>query len=147
MVDPVVQLKKISAETENNKPGIAIIDDDLSFSVMLKEYLYSKGGLDAEHFSSGEDFLKAYASKDDRKIILDYDFGKGMDGLSILQKIKSINPNAVVIMVSSLDELETALDTLRKGATDYFLKSNKTVFANIHCSLMKIMEMEKNKWN
>lgn len=129
------------------KAAIAIVDDDLSFGFMLKEYLYSQAELDAEQFYSGEDFLKQYKSKDDRKIILDYDFGNGLDGLMVLQKIKSINPTAFVIMVSSKDDLETALETIRKGAVDYFLKSNKTVFANIHCSLMKILEMEKNKWN
>jgi len=43
--------------------------------------------------------------------------------------------------------LEKAVETLRHGATDYFLKTNKTVFANILCSLKKINEMEKNKLN
>jgi DNA-binding NtrC family response regulator len=147
MVEPIVQLKRVSTENNNDQSSVAIIDDDLSFTIMLKEYLFSQGEIKSMHYSSGEDFLKEYKPKDERKIILDFDFGKGMNGLSILKKIKSINPEAAVIMVSSLDELETALDTIRKGATDYFLKSNKTVFANIHCSLKKIMEMERNKWN
>lgn len=54
---------------------------------------------------------------------------------------------AVVIIVSGQDDLEKAIDTLRNGATDYFLKTNKTVFANIQSSLKKAIEMEKNKWN
>ena len=147
MADLETQLKKIDTDLDTHKAGIAIIDDDLSFSLMLKEYLLSNAQLNSDLFPNGEDFLKEYRSKDDRKIILDYDFGKGLDGLTILQKIKSINPTATVIMVSSQDDLEKAIDTIRKGAIDYFLKTNKTVFANIYCSLKKIMEMEKNKWN
>ncbi|MEO8211077.1 MAG: response regulator, partial [bacterium] len=101
----------------------------------------------SDYFASGEAFLLEYSSKDDRKIILDYELGKGLNGLAILNKIKSINPVAVVIIVSSQDDLEKAVETIRNGATDYFLKSNKTVFANIHCSLKKILEMERNKLN
>ncbi|MBK9415562.1 MAG: response regulator [Bacteroidetes bacterium] len=90
---------------------------------------------------------KKYKTNDSRKIILDYEFSEGSNGLLVLQKIKELNPTAVVIVVSGQDDLEKAIDTLRNGATDYFLKTNKTVFANIHCSLKKIIEMEKNKWN
>jgi DNA-binding NtrC family response regulator len=101
----------------------------------------------AELFSNGNDFLKEYNAKDQRKIILDYDFNGRPDGLKILQSIKKINPAAVVIMVSSQDNLETAIETMRKGASDYFLKTNKTVFVNIVSSLLKLIEMERYKMN
>ena len=103
--------------------------------------------MNSELFSSGEDFLKKYSASDTRKIILDYEFNRGPNGLVVLQRIKALNSHATVIVVSAQDDLEKALETLRKGATDYFLKTNKTVFANILCSLIKIKEMEKNKWN
>jgi DNA-binding NtrC family response regulator len=147
MTDHLEQEKKQEITITTDKAGIVIIDDDLSFSLMLKEYLLEHAELQSDCFSSGEDFLKVYSSKDDRIIILDYDLGKGLNGLEVLQKIKSIHPVSAVIIVSSQDDLEKAIDTIRKGATDYFLKSNKTVFANIHCSLMKIFEMERNKLN
>ncbi len=54
---------------------------------------------------------------------------------------------AIVIIVSAQDDLETAIETLRNGASDYFIKTNNTVFANITCSLIKIREMEKSTWN
>lgn len=141
------QLRLKDLEETAGKSMLAIVDDDLSFSIMLKEYLYSSAELKADLFSSGEDFLKEYKANDVRKIILDYDFGKGPDGLTVLSRIRELNPSATVIMVSSQDDLETAIETMRKGATDYFLKTNKTVFANILCSIMKIMELEKNRWN
>lgn len=147
MLDIVEKLKLQETEEQTDKVKIAIVDDDPSFSFMLKDYLLSAAELKADLFSNGEEFLKEYHSKDERKIILDYDFGKGPDGLTVLQKIKSQNPMAVVIMVSSLDNLEKAIETIRKGATDYFLKTNKTVFANVLCSLLKIFEMERNKLN
>jgi FixJ family two-component response regulator len=141
------QLKLKELEAEAAKAAVAIVDDDYSFSIMLKEYLYSNCEIKADLFDSGDAFLKEYHAKDTRKIILDYDFGTGPDGLTVLQRIKAINPSATVIMVSAQDDLEIAIETLRKGAIDYFLKTSKTVFANILSSLMKILELERNKWN
>jgi len=141
------QPRKKEIDTPEDQADIAIIDDDPGFSFMLKDYLYTSGQFNAELFSTGEEFLKDYHQKNNCKIILDFDFQNGLNGLGILQKIKDINPSAIVIMVSSQDDLETAIETIRKGAIDYFLKTNKTVFANIYCSLKKIYEMERNRWN
>ena len=129
-----------------NYPYI-IIDDDQSFSFMLKDYLQSTLDIKSELFSNGNDFLSKYKSNDSRKIILDYEFDVGPNGLVVLQLIKEINPLAIIIVVSAQDDLEKALETIRQGATDYFLKTNKTVFANIVSSLLKLKELEKNKLN
>ncbi len=144
--------EQLRAETMESLPmecQVIIVDDDPSFSFMLKDYLISMCDFQAELFESGEDFLAKYKSDDRRIVILDYDFGGDSmyNGLSILKQIRSINVNAVVIMVSSVDELEIALETLRNGATDYFLKSNKTVFANVLASLIKILQLGKFRMN
>ena len=141
------QLKLADTDELNSKSEIIIVDDDKSFSFMLKDYLLSSAQMKSDLFSNGEDFLKQYKTRDNRKIILDYEFEKGRNGLAILKEIKSINPSAIVIMVSSQDDLEKAIETLRRGAIDYFLKTNKTVFANILCSLLKTIEMEKSRLN
>ncbi len=147
MDQPTEQLKKADSENNEKEFEIYIIDDDPAFSFMLKDYLLSEMEINSQHYSNGTEFLKKYKANDSRKIILDYEFTSGPNGLIVLQKIKELNPLAVVIVVSGQDDLEKAIETLRSGATDYFLKTNKTVFANIHCSLKKILEMEKNKWN
>jgi DNA-binding NtrC family response regulator len=147
MEKPVEDPRQIIIETISGNSEIAIVDDDPGFSFMLKDYLLSSLELKSDLFSNGNDFMENYRSSDNRKIILDYEFDEGPNGLIVLQKIKAINPMAVVIIVSGQDDLEKAIETLRHGATDYFLKTNKTVFANILCSLKKIEEMEKNKLN
>ncbi len=147
MEQPIEQPLKVNIENVNSNSEIVIVDDDPGFSFMLKDYLLSSMQIKSELFSNGNEFLKNYQSTDNRKIILDYEFKDGPNGLIILQKIKEQNPMAIVIMVSGQDDLEKAIETLRNGATDYFLKTNKTVFANILCSLIKINEMEMNKWN
>jgi len=147
MTQPLEQPKQISIEDAIGKTEIAIVDDDPGFSFMLSDYLLSYAQLKSEIFLSSNDFLKNYNANDKRKIILDYEFDEGPNGLIVLQKIKAMNPTAIVIIVSGQDDLEKAVETMREGATDYFLKTNKTVFANIISSLRKIDELEKNKWN
>ena len=144
---PIEQPSKINPETGADKSEVIIIDDDQSFSFMLKDYLQSTLDIKSELFSNGNDFLSKYKSNDSRKIILDYEFDVGPNGLVVLQLIKEINPLAIIIVVSAQDDLEKALETIRQGATDYFLKTNKTVFANIVSSLLKLKELEKNKLN
>lgn len=143
------QLQKEALEVLPVDSQIIIVDDDPYFSFLIKDYLLSMCDFNAEHFANGEEFLSHYTSNDRRIIILDYDFGQSstLNGLSILKQIRSINLNAIVIMVSSVDDLETALETFRNGASDYFLKSNKSVFANILSSLIKILQLNKHRLN
>jgi DNA-binding NtrC family response regulator len=147
MQKPVEQFKEVSIDEDTGESQVIIVDDDPGFSFMLKDYLLTAAELRCQLYKTGTDFLKKYRNNDTRKIILDYEFNEGPNGLAVLQKIKKINPLAVVIVVSGQDDLEKAVETIRNGATDYFLKTNKTVFANILCSLIKIKEMEKNKLN
>jgi hypothetical protein len=143
------QLKLKGLEEISQSSQIVIVDDDPSFSIMLKDYLISACDFNAELFSNGEQFLSEYQKDDKRIIVLDYDFGKNnsLNGLSILKAIKLKNPYASVIMVSGQDDVETAIETIRNGASDYFLKSNKTVFTNVVNAIVKTLELERLKLN
>jgi ActR/RegA family two-component response regulator len=141
-------LQEVETEAEINCP-IAIVDDNLSFSLILSDYLLDECNLHSKKYTNGDDFINEYVAGDDRIIILDYDFGKdnGPNGLVILKRIKAINPLARVIMVSGQDNLEVAIETMRQGAVDYFIKTNKTVFPNIVCSILKLIDIEKMRMN
>jgi len=141
-------LQEVETEEEINCP-IAIVDDNLSFSLILSDYLLDECSLHSKKYTNGNDFLNEYVAGDDRIIILDYDFGKdnGPNGLVILKRIKEINPLARVIMVSGQDNLEVAIETMRHGAVDYFIKTNKTVFPTIVCSILKLIDIEKMRYN
>ena len=141
-------LQEVETKEETNCP-IAIVDDNTSFSLILSDYLLDECNLHSNKYSNGNDFLSEYTAGDDRIIILDYDFGKdnGPNGLVILKRIKEINPLSRVIMVSGQDSLEVAIETMRHGAADYFIKTNKTVFPTIICSILKLIDIEKMRLN
>ncbi len=46
----------------------------------------------------------------------------GMTGLELIPRVKSMSPNSVVVMVSGMQTVESAVDALRLGAFDYVMK-------------------------
>ena len=46
----------------------------------------------------------------------------GMSGLELIPRVKSMSPNTVVVMVSGMQTVESAIDALRLGAFDYVMK-------------------------
>lgn len=84
MNQPTEQLKKSEIGTEQNEFEIYIVDDDPAFSFILKDFLLTTMELESKLFSDGTEFLKKYKANDSRKVILDYEFSKGPNGLVVL---------------------------------------------------------------
>lgn len=75
-------------------------------------------------FSDGESALKN-VNKNTTIVILDYDL-KGESGDVLLKEIKKVNPLTEVIILSSNDDIGTAIDAFRKGANNYVIKTEST---------------------
>jgi len=101
------------------KPLIFVVDDEPESGGLLTYYL-EKAGYEVEQFSNGPDCLKAM----DRKpgvICLDMQMPE-MDGLEVLKRIKAMNSKLGVIMVTSNNVVDTAVQALKLGASDYIIK-------------------------
>jgi DNA-binding NtrC family response regulator len=129
------------------KAHLIVVDDEAFFRDMVIDYLWQECRLGSEQFDSSSRFLQQYKAADNRIILLDYDFGRDTDGLTVLKEVRRINPIARVIMLSAQDDLEVAVETLRCGAMDYFLKTSKTVLPNVMSSVIKLMELERLRQN
>lgn len=130
---------------ETTRLTITLVDDDPFFLETLKDYLRSKNIKRIESYQSPEAFLALLKSGDHRIIVLDYDFGNKstMNGLSVLDAIRKIDPNIPVIMLSAQDDMEIAIDTLERGAVDYILKGLQSTFTSVLASILKIGELQK----
>lgn len=106
---------------------IFLVDDDTKHLVMLKNHLEKKSDYDLKVniFSSGENCLDKM-HEDPDVIVLDYYLdgikADAANGLEILKKIKEMNSDAYVIMMSGQDNLKVAVDTINYGAYDYIIK-------------------------
>jgi two-component system, OmpR family, response regulator len=111
----------------NTKIKIFLVDDDLVFLKLLEHALRQHPNFDIETYASGEMCLAHLAHKPD-VILLDYNLDgidkQAMNGIDTLDKIKTFRADILVIMLSSQDKLDIALDCMHHKATDYVLKNN-----------------------
>lgn len=107
---------------ETQALNLFIVDDNKSMVVALKHYIQSKFGknVNISTFYDGESCVKE-VNKDTDFVILDY-FLEGKNGLEVLKEIKDINPKTEVIMLSSNNDIDLVIKTLKNGAADYVVK-------------------------
>jgi DNA-binding NtrC family response regulator len=99
---------------------VYIVDDEQAISKLLSYWLKDKWGYDIEVFASGEEVLKRLYQKPDL-VLLDIML-PGMDGMEVLKRIKQVDENLPVLMLSAQGKIEVALESLKFGAYDYFPK-------------------------
>ncbi|MES2763580.1 MAG: response regulator [Bacteroidota bacterium] len=107
---------------ETQKLNLFIVDDNTSMVAVLKQYLQNKFGANIiiSTFSDGESCLEE-VNRDTHMVILDH-FLNGKNGLEVLKLIKEKNPQTEVIMLTSHEDVATAIESFRAGAKDYVVK-------------------------
>ncbi|MFC2134150.1 sigma-54-dependent transcriptional regulator [Bacteroidota bacterium] len=99
---------------------IYIVDDEESILKMLTHWVKNQWGYKIKTFMSGGDMLNLLSEKPDL-ILLDIML-PDINGIEILKKIKDLDYNLPVIMLSAQGSVEVALESIRIGAFDYFPK-------------------------
>ena len=110
----------------NDKVKIFLVDDDVDFLKLLKIQLLQQHDIIIETFATGELCIEHLSSNPDI-IIVDYNLDsieKGaMNGIQTLDKIKAVNVDIPVIMLSAQDEMDIAIQCMSHKAFDYVVKS------------------------
>ena len=130
-----------------NKIKVWLVDDDVVFLKLLQIDLSDNCEFEIETFKSGELCLANLMNKPDI-IILDYHLN-GIDksaknGIQILDEIKAFDINLPVIMLSSQDKIELAIDCMHHKATDYLVKS-ETTYMRLQSIISKVFEIQNIK--
>lgn len=116
---------------------VFIVEDDPFYGEMLKYHVSLNPDYVVEKFQTGRDFLNNL-HRNPSVVSLDYSL-PDMSGLDVLKKILAYNPNIPVLIVSGQDDVSTAVNLLKEGAYDYFVKNDETK-DRIWNSLKKIRE-------
>jgi len=105
-----------------SKLSIFVVDDDEYCTQMYQQHLHNLGFKNVLTFTSGEECIQNLGQKPEI-IFLDHIMNPD-SGLVVLQKIKAINPNIYVVILSSQKTIEVAIESLKLGAFDYIIKGN-----------------------
>lgn len=101
-------------------PRILAIDDEQSILESLKEILeYENHQVDIA--SEGEEGIDLYRNNKYDAVFLDIKMPK-MDGLEVLDQLNQISPEVPVIMISGHGTIDTAVESIKKGAFDFIEK-------------------------
>ena len=131
---------------KNEKPiRIFLVDDDAVFLKLMGIEFLQYPTVSVETFATGELCLQNLEHKPD-VIILDYYLNgvdkDAMNGIEILDKIKLIDPNVPVIMLSIQDKIEIAINCMHHKAVDYVVK-NETSFHRVKKIINDILSYKK----
>lgn len=97
-----------------------VVDDEEGVRNALKQVLTYED-LDVRLATSGGEALTLYPELRPNVVFLDVKMA-GMDGLETLNRLKDVDPAAVVIMISGHATIATALEATRRGAFDFLEK-------------------------
>ncbi len=99
---------------------ILVVDDEHLIRWSLEQNL-KKQGYEVFTAGSGEDALKVLREESPDLMLLDIQL-PGINGLEVLERIKDLEIDVIVIMITALGVLETAVKAMRMGAYDYINK-------------------------
>jgi DNA-binding NtrC family response regulator len=121
------------------RANITIIEDNEMYTFFLREKLKDKLSLNLIVYRSAEEYLEYIEEGNTSDIvILDYNL-PGVNGFDALKRIKKVNPETEIIILSGNNDVQTAVDLLKAGAFDYIIK-NKEAGDNVFLSISKALD-------
>lgn len=102
---------------------VFVVEDDAWFREFITYTLSLNPDHEVKAFSNGRDLLNAMKEEPD-VITLDFKL-PDTDGATLLKKIKEVNTDTEVIIISEQEKIATAVDLLKAGAYDYLVKSKE----------------------
>jgi DNA-binding NtrC family response regulator len=99
---------------------ILVIDDERPIRRTLCEILEFEK-FEVDQAENGEQGLKMIQENEYDVILCDIKMPK-MDGMEVLEKVKKLDHNPTIVMISGHGTIDTAVDALKKGAFDYLPK-------------------------
>lgn len=99
---------------------LLVVDDEPEICDFLKSFFEDRD-FEVQTAVSGEAALQVVETFHPQVMLLDIKMG-GMDGLSVLRKVKEKNPKVKVIMVTAIETTDKIEEAMRLGADNYITK-------------------------
>jgi two-component system, NtrC family, nitrogen regulation response regulator NtrX len=101
---------------------ILIIEDELSIRNVLKNIISDENkSYEVDEAANGRDGIEMIKNKDYDLVMTDIKM-PGLDGMEVLEMIKMMKPETSVVMISGHGDIQTAVESIKKGAFDFISK-------------------------
>lgn len=101
---------------------ILIIEDEQSIRNVLKNIISDENkSYQVDEAANGREGIEMIKSKDYDLVMTDIKM-PGMDGMEVLEMIKMMKPETSVVMISGHGDIQTAVESIKKGAFDFISK-------------------------
>jgi len=129
----------------DDKIKLFLVDDDIVYLKLLEIEFLEHADFTIETYATGELCIANLIHAPD-VIILDYHLDgidkNAMNGLESLDIIKRYNPDIPVVMLSSQDKIDVAINCMHHRAFDYVVKS-ETAFLRLQKIISTIFRYKK----
>ncbi len=101
--------------------NILVVEDDAAMRETCVK-LFRLEGFGVHEASTASEALDHIQQQDNVDIVLTDLKMKGMDGLSLLRKIKQLDPGIEVVLMTGYGSIKNAVEAMKHGAADYITK-------------------------
>lgn len=121
----------------SKKYSIVIIDDEVEILDMLSRFLSRNPNFTVQTFSNPVSALSSINNNTKYDLVLLDIMMPQMNGLDVLEKLKEINSDQKVIMMTAYSTLDKVLKSHKIGATNYVMKP----FSSLDSLEKKVIEV------
>jgi DNA-binding NtrC family response regulator len=116
--------------SDHSLPRLLIVDDDVELQGLLRSR-FDRLGMTVTAASNGEDALAKLAHVRCDVALLDLHL-PGISGLDVLARLKEMQPEMEVILLTANSSVETAVLAMKRGAYDYLTKPFRLQELEVH---------------
>ncbi len=124
---------------KNNNYKLLVVDDERDICKAL-EFLLSREGYSVVTAYSGKDALEKIEREAFDLVITDLKMEE-IDGIQVLEKALGKNPNLLVIIMTAFASVESAVEAMKKGASDYIVKP--FINEDVKMTIRRLLEHKK----
>ncbi len=104
---------------------IFIVEDDMLVATVVRQALSKYEKFELTHFETAEECINNMHLGPDI-VVIDYNL-PGMDGLTLMNTVKNINQQTMVVICSGQESVEIVINCYKNGANDYILKDENMI--------------------
>ncbi len=113
---------EVTSMENKDKKKVLITDDSDFMRIMLSELINKHGGFIPLEAKTGEEALSLYASEKPWLVLMDIMMPGGMDGIECTEKIRRLDPDANIIIISAYDDEKNKNAAKKAGAGGFIAK-------------------------